>query len=91
MVIRTGGPDANPAYALRSVAGSDQLACATRAEAEKLARAYAEHAPTFRCWRAAPPTCAVAEIGRGRTMIERARIEAVLNRIRPEFGELRLV
>jgi len=44
VIIRAAGPDGNPAYVLRSVVESDQLACGTRAEAEKKARALAEHA-----------------------------------------------
>jgi hypothetical protein len=44
VIIRAGGPDGNPAYVLRSVVESDQLACGTRAEAEKKARALAEQA-----------------------------------------------
>jgi hypothetical protein len=44
VIIRAGGSNASPAYVLRSASGSDQLAYTTRAEAEKVARAYAEHA-----------------------------------------------
>jgi hypothetical protein len=43
VVIRTRGKDAHPGYVLGSAAGSNQLACATRAEAERIARAFAEH------------------------------------------------
>lgn len=43
VVIRTCGPDVHAAYALRSAAGLDQLACTTRAEAERIARGFAEH------------------------------------------------
>jgi len=55
VVIRTGGADANPPYALQSVAGSDQLARATRVEAERLARDYAQHA-RVNVWLAGPPS-----------------------------------
>ena len=44
VIIRASGPDANPGYVLRAVIESDQLACATRAEAETKARTLAEHA-----------------------------------------------
>jgi hypothetical protein len=54
VVISTRGPDVHPAYALRSVAGPDQLGCATRAEVEKMARGFAEHA-RVNVWLAGAP------------------------------------
>ena len=44
VVILTGAPGESPAYVVSSVVGSGQLACATLASAETLARSYAEHA-----------------------------------------------
>jgi hypothetical protein len=44
VVIRTGAAGESPAYVVSSVVGSGQLACATLASAETLARSYAEHA-----------------------------------------------
>ncbi len=44
VVIRTGGPGAESSFVVRAVPGPDQYGCATRAEAVRLARSYAEHA-----------------------------------------------
>jgi len=54
VVICTHGPSAHPAYALRSVGGPDQLAFATRGEAERVARAFAKHA-RVNVWLAGAP------------------------------------
>lgn len=44
VLIRSIGSRGDPGYALCTVPGPDQLRCATRAEAEGVARAYAAHA-----------------------------------------------
>jgi hypothetical protein len=55
VMIHAGGLDASPAYVLSSFGEPDQLACATRAEAEKMARAYAAHVRVS-VWLAGAPT-----------------------------------
>jgi len=54
VVIRIGGHGAAPAFLVRAVPGPDQYGCATRAEAARLARSYAEHAGV-NLWFAASP------------------------------------
>jgi hypothetical protein len=42
VVIRKSGPDATPTYAICAVPGPDQFGCATRGEAERMARSCAK-------------------------------------------------
>jgi hypothetical protein len=42
VVIHSGGPAATPSYAIRAVPGPDQFGCATRGEAERMARSCAK-------------------------------------------------
>ena len=44
VVIRLDGSGVAPAYLVRAVPGPDQFRCATRAEATRIARSYADHA-----------------------------------------------
>jgi Fe-S cluster biogenesis protein NfuA len=87
VVIRDRGSKADPPYVVRSVPGPEQFCVATRAEAAAVARSYAERARVD-VWFAERPgwftLVARSETPYGaNTMIERERIEAVLDRIRP--------
>jgi hypothetical protein len=42
VVVRNCGPDATPRYAMCAVPGPDQCGCPTRAEAERIARGFAQ-------------------------------------------------
>jgi hypothetical protein len=42
VVIHSSGSHATPAYAIYAVPGPDQFGCATRGEAERMARSFAE-------------------------------------------------
>ena len=42
VVIHSSGPDATPSYAICAVPGPDQFGCATRKEAERMARSCAK-------------------------------------------------
>lgn len=42
VVIHSGAPHATPSYAIYAVPGPDQFGCATRGEAERLARSCAK-------------------------------------------------
>jgi hypothetical protein len=44
VVIRRDGPNATPSYAVSAIPGPDQVACASLAEAVRMARSYAQHA-----------------------------------------------
>jgi hypothetical protein len=41
IVIHSSGSHATPSFAIRAVPGPDQFGCATRGEAERMARSYA--------------------------------------------------
>jgi hypothetical protein len=93
VLIRRGhGPDAKPLMVLSSVPGPDQLAYATRVEAERVACAYAEHAGVnvwlaefnseftllFRCRESSPVhRSATAARRRSSTQFKREAIVAV--------------
>jgi hypothetical protein len=67
VVVSHCGPDASPAYVLRTVPGADQFGYATRGEAEQMARAYAAHARVDVWWAESPHTWTLLARGRGST------------------------
>ena len=75
VVIRAAEPGATPRYLLRASPGPDQFGYATRAEAERMGRAYAAHAGVILWFAERPQLFSLLADFRGPVRRTRQRME----------------